>query len=114
MHGYVYTSTGGFNWLFFLCIVAVVWIYFFPTLLAMYREAKHVVWIFIINLLLGTTGLGWIGALVWAIMDETYSSENVNISGKSKATELEKLYNLLQKGGITQEEYDKAKKKILK
>lgn len=40
--------------------------YFFPSILAKTRGHHQTLAIFLLNLLLGWTGLGWIGALIWA------------------------------------------------
>jgi hypothetical protein len=42
--------------------------YFFPSILAKTRGHPNVLAIFLLNLLLGWTGLGWIGALIWAVI----------------------------------------------
>jgi hypothetical protein len=56
------TSDGG---------VMAVWIiitvcYFFPAIIAAFRKHHNLLAIFLLNLFLGWTFLGWIGALVWA------------------------------------------------
>lgn len=40
--------------------------YFMPTIIAGAREHKNTGAIAVLNLLLGWTGLGWVGAMVWA------------------------------------------------
>jgi hypothetical protein len=40
--------------------------YFFPTLIAWSRKHRNTLAIFIVNLFLGWTFLGWVAALVWA------------------------------------------------
>ena len=47
-----------------LCVV----IYFLPFFIACIREHKNRAAILLLNLFLGWTGLGWLGALVWAVM----------------------------------------------
>lgn len=54
---------------FLLIIIALV-IYFLPSFIAMVRENPQTLAIFILNLTLGWTGLGWIGALVWAFVKQ--------------------------------------------
>jgi uncharacterized membrane protein YqaE (UPF0057 family) len=44
-------------------------IYFIPTLVAFERRHHHPGAIFVLNLLLGWTLVGWIGALIWACMN---------------------------------------------
>lgn len=41
-------------------------LYFVPTFIAMGRSHHQVAAIFMLNLLLGWTVLGWIGAMIWA------------------------------------------------
>ena len=40
--------------------------YFIPTVVAQRRTHRNILAIFILNLFLGWTLLGWVGALVWA------------------------------------------------
>ena len=42
-------------------------LYFLPTIVAMRREKVNMLPIALLNLLAGWTGVGWIGALIWAI-----------------------------------------------
>ncbi len=42
--------------------------YFIPCGVAFYREHEYRWPIFVINLFFGWTAIGWVGALVWAIM----------------------------------------------
>ena len=52
--------------LFFLTVP-----YFVPTIIAMVRHKTNLLAIFMVNLLLGWTIIGWIVALVWAVAKET-------------------------------------------
>jgi len=45
--------------------------YFIPTAIAHQRRAQHFTGIFLINLVFGWTVLGWIAALIWAIVEKT-------------------------------------------
>jgi hypothetical protein len=40
--------------------------YFFPSIIAVTRGHHNALAIFLLNLFLGWTGLGWLGALIWA------------------------------------------------
>ena len=40
--------------------------YFFPVIIAVLRKHRNALAIGMLNLFLGWTGLGWIGALIWA------------------------------------------------
>ena len=60
MQGWTFRDFG----LLTLCVV----IYFLPLLIATAREHKNRIAILLLNLFLGWTGLGWLGALIWAVM----------------------------------------------
>ena len=42
--------------------------YFLPSIIAGLSNHKNKIAIFVLNLLLGWTFLGWLGALVWSVM----------------------------------------------
>jgi hypothetical protein len=42
--------------------------YFLPTLIAFLRQHKNKLAIFLLNLLLGWTALGWVASLVWSVI----------------------------------------------
>ena len=48
-----------------LFILAIAF-YLLPTIVAVANNHKQTTAIFLLNLLLGWSGLGWVGALVWA------------------------------------------------
>ena len=49
--------------------VVFLFLYFFPAILAKLRYPRNTAAIFVLDLLLGWTALGWIIALVWACTD---------------------------------------------
>jgi ABC-type transport system involved in cytochrome c biogenesis permease component len=54
-------------------------IYLLPTLVAMFREHRNALAIFVMNLCLGWTFIGWVGALVWACTNNVYADEGNHI-----------------------------------
>jgi len=59
--------------LFLLTLLAIATgtaFYFLPSIVAGARRARHFAGIFLINLLFGWTGVGWLGTLLWALVDE--------------------------------------------
>jgi len=48
--------------------ILIFGVYFLPSLIAFLRQHKNKLAIFILNILLGWTGLGWTVALVWSVM----------------------------------------------
>lgn len=58
------------NWFFFLLFVGIMfWIYFLPTYIARKRHHNNTAAIFILNLFLGWSLVGWVIALVWALLN---------------------------------------------
>jgi hypothetical protein len=50
-------------------IIAGLAFYFIPTIIAFSKNHKNKIAIFILNLLAGWTFLGWVGALVWSLIN---------------------------------------------
>lgn len=55
------------GWLL-LAIISSIGFYFLPTILALILNNVNTVGIFIVNLLTGWTGLGWLASLIWAVI----------------------------------------------
>ncbi len=87
-------------------------IYFIPYLIANKKGHPQETAIFILNLFAGWTIIAWLIALIWAF---TEPKQIVNISQAStrSADELMKYKELLDRGVISQEEFDAKKKQIL-
>jgi len=47
--------------------IVVLGIYFLPAIVACLNKKKNAAGIFVLNLFLGWTGIGWIIALIWAV-----------------------------------------------
>jgi len=45
-------------------------IYFLPFVVAIVNKKKNTSAIFVLNLFLGWTGIGWVIALIWAVMND--------------------------------------------
>jgi Superinfection immunity protein len=56
--------------LFALCLLPFGAIHFLPTIIAALRGSRSVVGIFLLNLFLGWTVIGWVIALIWAFRAE--------------------------------------------
>ena len=57
-----------FTMLEFLLVILIFAFYFLPTLIAFLRQHKNKLAIFLLNLLLGWTVLGWVVSLVWSVI----------------------------------------------
>ena len=53
-----------------MILLVMIGLYFLPTLVAMCGKRKQVIAIFVLNFLLGWTGIWWVGALVWAFIED--------------------------------------------
>jgi len=52
-----------------LIVVVSFTIYFLPAIVAAQRGHRHIMAIFVTNLFLGWTFIGWVAALVWSCMN---------------------------------------------
>ncbi|MEK6563587.1 MAG: superinfection immunity protein [Candidatus Omnitrophota bacterium] len=57
-----------FTMLELLLVILIFAFYFLPTLIAFLRQHKNKLAIFLLNLLLGWTVLGWVVSLVWSVI----------------------------------------------
>ncbi len=53
-----------------LIVLVLLVIYFIPTIVAGARHHRHFWFIFLLNFLLGGTAIGWVAALIWAVLVE--------------------------------------------
>ena len=54
-----------------LVIFAIlIFLYFLPSVIAYKRTHRNFLAIFVLNLFLGTTFVGWVGAFIWAVIND--------------------------------------------
>lgn len=88
--------------------------YFAPALNARSRKHPNYPAIFLVNLLLGWTVVGWFVAIMWSA--STPKRPEKALSGQTyrvKYSQLEALGSLKEKGLITDEEFESEKRKLL-
>jgi hypothetical protein len=66
------------NPIIFLIILTCVFIYFLPSVIVSGRNHHNKTSLYLLNLLLGWTFLGWVAALVWAFSAQNVSVNSVN------------------------------------
>ena len=94
-----------------ILILVLLPIALLPTIIALSKNHPHKVPIILVNILGGLLwGIGWLVALVWCFI--TPNQNNVNQS--SHADEIEKLYQLKEKGIISEDEFNQKKGTLLK
>lgn len=49
--------------------IFIILIYFIPTMISLIRKHTYKLYIICINILLGWTGIGWLGCLIWSLID---------------------------------------------
>ena len=133
-----HASDGGNGGLIFLLVLAVIALYFLPTIIAFMREHPNRWVILALNFFLGATGIVWIGSLLWAlhaahisptgndggesglnafVNDETtvrVIHENLPAArGTDVASQLVSLKGLLDSGAITAAEYVELKQRAI-
>ena len=88
--------------------------YFIPGIIGNSKRNSGAIWV--LNIFLGWTLIGWVIALVWACTTDPPEPRNIihNVPNPtSKVQEIERLKALFDSGALTREEFDKAKWKIL-
>ncbi|MEX5587074.1 superinfection immunity protein [Pseudomonas urmiensis] len=95
--------------------------YFPPTIVAWIRQHPNRVSIFLLNLLLGWTVIGWFVALIWSAsairrnrVDEPSTPAARPAAENDSYRRLEQLADLKERGHLTQEEFDEEKRRVLK
>ena len=116
--------------------------YFLPTIIAVLRRKTSAVGVFFLNLFLGWTFIGWVGALIWALSADRQPTIIVNNAPSSapppsfspppsphnytnvtmrkqaatqqdKIDQLRQLKQLLDDGVLTEAEFNRQKAEIL-
>jgi flagellar basal body-associated protein FliL len=71
-----------------------VWLYVLPSAIAYSRHHKNFILIFLLNLFLGLSVLGWLVALVWSLTKaKTKEQENIREKEKLRQRLMEILQN---------------------
>ncbi|MBC7398367.1 MAG: superinfection immunity protein [Mucilaginibacter sp.] len=98
-----------------IAIIPAICLYFLPAIIG--RHKSNATNIFLVNLFLGWTFVGWVVALIWALSSTNppivYYNNTNTAKPIDKTGELFKFKELLDAGAITQEEFDKEKGRIL-
>lgn len=95
----------------FIGIILILAIYFLPSIIGF--NHRNVNSIFVLNLLLGWTLLGWIVAIIWAVSNDKKETIIVD-NKKSVAEQLRQLKELHEDGTLTKEEFENEKKHLLR
>ena len=98
----------------------VVALYFLPFIVAWLRGHHNKASIFLLNLFLGWTGIGWVVAFIWSassVRARASVESSIPAASRSETADpylnLEKLAELRERGHLTAEEFEAEKSKIL-
>lgn len=96
-----------------LGIIVIILIYFIPTWLASGKQQGTSV--FLLNLLLGWTLIGWVIAFIWGAMKDSKPTiiNHVHDNKQDYISDLEKISTLKKDGVLSEEEFQEQKKIIL-
>lgn len=91
---------------FLLLAVAFV-VYFLPTFIASKRNHPNGTGIFLLDLFLGWTFIGWLVALIWSVsaIRSAEASAKSPVEATGTVENLEKLASLKERGMLTDAEY---------
>jgi len=114
----LYYSSGAPEILIIIFFIVGLFLYFIPAFIG--RNKRDSMGITLLNIFLGWSVLGWIGALIWAITSERkdapliYHNPFQPVATPVSPTEqLMEYKKLLDAGAITQDEYEIQKMKLL-
>lgn len=96
-------------------ILLIILLYFIPTFNAYSNKKRNAGSVFVINFFLGWSIIGWVVALSMSMGKDAEPTVVVkdHRPHKSAAEEVAHLFDLKQKGAITEEEFQAKKKKLL-
>lgn len=105
--------------LFLFFAALSICVYFIPSYVADKNNHKNMTAIFLLNIFLGWSILGWVIALIWASSKSqpdriiVHNPTPVPAAPKSDADEIRKLADLKEQGHLTEEEFQAKKSAIL-
>lgn len=94
--------------------ITILLFYFIPTFVAAEKKHRNEGAIGILNFFVGWTFIGWVICLVWALSNQKpIEVSNTNNITNNKYDDLRKLQELKENGIITEEEFEREKRKLL-
>lgn len=97
-------------WYFVLIIaIATIVIYVAPSIIALKRKIRNKEILLVLNLILGWTLAGWVGCLIYSLVEKNNDTTLEN----NKYTKIIRLQELKDRGALTEEEFANEKAKLL-
>jgi len=100
--------------LIIIAVIIGIAIHFIPTFIASAKSHPSTGAIFAVNLLLGWTLVGWLGALIWALSNPDRPQKvYIKNNNHDVADEIRKLGELKNDGILTTQEFETKKRELL-
>jgi hypothetical protein len=97
-------------WYFVLIIaIAAMVVYVAPSIIALKRKIRNKEILVVLNLILGWTLAGWVGCLIYSLVEKNNDTTLEN----NKYTKIIRLQELKDRGALTEEEFANEKAKLL-
>ena len=97
-------------WYFVLIIaIAAMVVYVAPSIIALKRKIRNKEILVVLNLILGWTLAGWVGCLIYSLVEKNNDTTLEN----NKYTKIIRLQELKDRWALTEEEFDNEKAKLL-
>lgn len=95
--------------------IGLILVYFIPSINAFWKGKRNKTAVLTLNFFLGWTVIGWIVALIWSSTNDAPAAVVIekHAPAKTAAEEVAHLFDLKQKGALTEEEFQEKKKKLL-
>jgi uncharacterized membrane protein len=94
-----------------IILLFLIPLYFLPLIIAVARHHSNVLGIFLLNLFLGWTFLGWIGALVWSVLNFEQPAP-MQTAVKKNTNALAIAEERFARGEIISEEFDRIRSRL--
>lgn len=100
----------------FVLLIVVFAAYFLPTFISAKRNHPNGTGIFLLNLFLGWTFIGWLAALIWSVSafnKPVVATLKNETASDLRYSQLQTLAALKEKGILTEAEFEAEKAKLL-
>lgn len=101
----------------FILLMVLFVAYFLPTFISAKRGHPNGTGIFLLNLFLGWTFIGWLVALIWSVSAFAPAppvAARASNDGETRLNQLQTLAALKEKGILSDDEFEVEKAKLLK
>lgn len=113
--------------IFAFLMLAMLALYFLPSIIAIVRHHPQKWLLVALNVFSGWTGILWIGLLIWSLWSKEQlisfqdrqgwgpyqAHDRTQSFGGTSADTMEQLYQMKERGALTEAEFSKAKERLI-